>query len=250
MAFSKPSLSYPQRLVGYSHLLYIFTPSPTSKPLMRRLFLLLLLVPSLAACASTTGIPPTQTISPGPCRVKTDMELASLYSLPTDHHSRTRLPDYSHVSDGVTPATLRLQGGRGYLRLPAAWQDYVARLNNHNAIVLKYLFHPDSGWQNSDEYGQVEELAFEDQWVNVLSVSGSRAYIQTFFSDQTPPAQINPNDRRQQLFTIITRDDRLIGSPKGDAWIILIARPAEKLWIPVDYLACPDQPPSSPFFPQ
>ncbi len=208
---------------------------------MRRLILLILLLPCLAACAPSANPPQTQAATPGLCRVKTDMELAEVYSLPTNFHSRTRLPDYSHVSDGVTPATMRLQGGRGYLKLSSDWQDYVARINNHNATVLKYLFHEDSGWQNSTEYGLVEQLAFEDQWLNVTSISGSKAYVQTFFSDQQPPSEITPNDPRQQLFTIVTRDDRLIGSPKGDASIILIARHGEQLWIPVDYLACPQR---------
>ena len=214
-------------------------------------FHVLALLFTLSGCASAApaGPPLTPPASPGPCRIKTDMELPEVNSIPTNYHSRTRLPDYSHVSDGVTPATMRLQGGKGFVELSSAWQDYVSRINHDNPVVLKYLFHTNSGWQNSDQEGQVEQLAFEDQWVNVLSISRSRAYIQTFFGDQAPPAEIVQNDPRQQLFTVITRDERMIGSPKGDAWIILIARHGEQLWIPTAYLSCPNRAPAPVFFP-
>ena len=226
---------------------------PTKKTQMRRALLSLLLVAFLASCGPAAAQPSTPIsgpdVTPGLCRIRTDMELAEVNSIPTGFHSRTRLPDYSHVFDGVTPATMRLQGGRGFLQLPKAWQDYVARINGNNAVVLKYLFHGNSGWQNSDQEAVIEQLAFQDQWLRVLKVSGSKAYVDTFFSDQAPPPEPLKNDPRQQLFTIVTRDDRMIGSPKGDAYIILIARPGEALWIPTGYLACPVRTPGMPIFP-
>jgi hypothetical protein len=196
-------------------------------------FLLAALPAGLASAAQE------KIVSPGLCRVRTDMELPWVGSLPTNYHSRTRLAAYSHIPGGVTPATVRLQGGKGNVQLPAAWQKYVGKINGDNAGILKYLFHRDSGWQNSDQYARVEELVFENQYVNVLRVSGMRAYVGTYFIDRPPPATVSVENR--QLFTIVTREDTIIGSPKGNAYIILIARPGEQLWIPIAYLDCPSR---------
>ena len=184
-------------------------------------------------------------VSPGLCRVKTDMELPWVGSIPTNYHSRTRLPLYAKIPGGITPATVRLQGGVGNLQLPTVWQEYVSKINNNNPIVLKYLFHKDSGWQNSAQYARVEELVFENQNVYVLRISGGKAYVRTFFANQAPPAIATANNR--QLFTIVTRDDKIIGSPKGNAYIILIARPGEQLWIGTQYLDCPNRVPFDTF---
>ena len=180
----------------------------------------------------------TSSVAPGPCRVKTDMELPQVYSIPTRYHSRTQLPEYRHVPGGITPATVRLQGGRGSLQLTPAWIDYVDRLNGRDPRILSYLFHRASGWQNASDYGRVEELAFEDEWLYVTKVHGTRAYVQAYFVDDKPPAQVASRDLRHQSFSVVTRDDRIIGAPPGQATIILIARPSEQLWLPASYLDC------------
>ncbi len=167
--------------------------------------------------------------------IKTDMQLQSVYSINTNFNSRTRLPEYGHVDGGITPATIRLLGGKGNLQLTQPWLDYINLINNNNPIIMKYLFHADSGWQNSDEYGRVEELSFEGNVIDV-NISGDKAYINTFHLNETPPKTVDYNDPRLNLFTIVTREDTLIGSPKGRAYIILIAREGEDLYIPTEYL--------------
>lgn len=176
-------------------------------------------------------------VTPGLCRVKTDMELDWVGTIPTNYNSRTRLPGYSHVSGGITPATVRLQGGKGNLQLTQEWIDYIDRLNEHNDVILRYLFHKDSGWQNSSQYARVEELAFENQFLTVTRVSGDKAYIQTFYVNQKTPGEIKVVNR--QAFTIVTRDNNIIDTPKGRAYIVLIAKPGEVLWIYTKYLQCP-----------
>ncbi len=163
------------------------------------------------------------------------MQLESVYTIPTNFHSRTRLEDYSHVDGGITPASMRFQGGKGNLQLTDEWLNYVNLVNNNNPIIMKYLFHTDSGWQNSDTYGRVEELGFEGNVIDV-TVDGDKAYINTFYLNESPPKMVDYNDPRLNLFTIVTRDDTLIGSPKGRAYIILVAREGERLYIPTEYL--------------
>jgi hypothetical protein len=200
-----------------------------------------ILFAALSACPVAAETIQPQIPSAGLCRVKTDMEMAGLYSLPVNFHSRTHLPSFSHIPGGITPATVRLQGGIGNVQLTPAWLDYVERINGHSPVVVKYLFHKDSGWQNSGQYGRVEQLVFENQWLEVLRVSGDRAYIKTFFLDQNQPSSSTTKDPRIQLFTIVTDEDKIIGTPKGDAYIILMARPGESLYIGTRYLDCPNR---------
>ncbi len=226
--------------------------------MMRRFLLVLALVAVLSASfaapvplANAQGLPAGLSepfagpVSPGLCRVKTDMEIPWLYSLPVNFHSRTRLPQFAKIPGGITPATVRLQGGRGNVQLTPAWLDYIERINNRNPVVIKYLFHADSGWQNSDIYGRVEQLVFENQRVKVLRVSGNRAYIETFFINLNQPSSSSTNDPRVQLFTIVTRDDKIIGTPKGNAYIAIMARAGESLYIGTQYLDCPSRLPMS-----
>jgi hypothetical protein len=214
----------------------------------RFLFLLVctaILFAALWACPVVAQTTQPQIVSPGLCRVKTDMEMERLYSLPVNFHSRTHLKSFNHIPGGITPATVRLQGGIGNVQLTPAWLDYVERINGHNPVVMKYLFHKDSGWQNSNQYGRVEQLVFENQWLEVLRVSGNRAYVKTFFLNQSQPGSSTTKDARIQLFTIVTDEDKIIGTPKGDAYIILMARPGESLYLGTQYLDCPGQLPGT-----
>ena len=192
----------------------------------------------LAGWAMGCGAAQPQTVTPGACRVKTDMELAAVYSIPTNFHSRTLLPDYRHVPGGITPATVRLEGGIGNVQLTPEWIAFVGRINGRSPAILSYLFKPDSGWQNSEQNGRVEELAFEDTFLNVLRVDAGRAYIQTYTVADAPPRVAMKADLRQQRFTVVTRDDTIIGAPPGEASIVLIARAGEQLWLPAEYLDC------------
>lgn len=164
------------------------------------------------------------------------MQLKSVYSIPTNFHSRTKLPEYSHIPGGITPATMRFQGGKGNVQLTKEWLDYVNQINSNNPIIMKYLFHKDSGWQNSIQYGRVEEMGFQGNVIDV-DIEGNKAYVKTFFLNETPPKTVDYSDPRLNVFTIVTRDDKMIGTPKGKAYIILIAREGERLWIPTEYLA-------------
>jgi len=211
--------------------------------MIKRILITILLVLCLAGATypALAAPAPAGVVTPGLCRVKTDMELPYANGLPVNYRSRTLLASFTHIPGGITPATIRLQGGVGSLQLSPAWMGYISLINQGSATKLNYLFHANSGWQNSTQRGTVEELAFENQWMNVLRVSGQRAYVQTYFVNEQPPATIIPNDPRRQLFTIVTADNHIIGSPKGNAYIVLIARRGEVLWIPTYYLDCPSR---------
>lgn len=212
---------------------------------MRRLLLALLLCAVLlgGVLPAQAAALPAGIVSAGTCYVKTDMQLPYVGTLPTNYHSRTLLPLYRRIPGGITPATIRLQGGVGNVQLSPAWIDYVERINGRNPKIANYMFHTDSGWQNSSQYGRVEELVFEGQPVTVMRISGLRAYVQTYYVNQLQPFVADL--AQTQLFTIVTRDDTLIGAPAGPARIILIARPGETLWIAVTYLTCPSRLPKS-----
>lgn len=170
-------------------------------------------------------------------RVRTDMQLKSVYDIPTNFHSRTRLPQYSHVAGGQTPATIRLQGGKGNVQYPAAWITYVEKiLNDGDPAKGKYLFHEDSGIQNSSTKGRMEEVTCEGNVVDVVAITGRSAFIRTFHTNDMPPTKKDLADHRIQRFTIVTNDDKLVGSPKGNVYFPLMARPGESLYLSLDYL--------------
>lgn len=196
-----------------------------------------------------TGIVSAQASQPpvtaGLCQVKTDMQLQWLYGLYLGGHSRTQNTKFSHIPGGQTPATIRLQGGVGNVDLGKAWPDFVARINGRNQTIINYLTRDDSGWHNSGDPWRVEELVFEGQWLEVIRVSGMRAYIRTFHTDELQPISSSTTDPRIQLFTVVTRQDTLVGSPKGNIYILLMGRPAESLWIGTQYLTCPSRLPKT-----
>jgi len=133
------------------------------------------------------------------------------------------------------PSTVRLQGGTGTINLPKAWMDYVKKINvttkNYN-----YLVKPDSGWHNQGEENHFEELTFSGNVLDVLRIEGNRAYIRTYFTNETPPTEaIQPREKSLhplvQMFSIQYRD-RLDMSTDGRYCLtLIIANPGEQLWI-------------------
>lgn len=170
-------------------------------------------------------------------KIKTDMQLRDVYDIQTNFHSRTQLPVYSHVIGGQTPATMRLQGGKGDVQYPPEWITYCEKiLNNGDVPKGKYLFHINSGIQNSSIKGRMIEGTCEGNIVDVIAVTGNTAFLRTYHTNDMPPSVKDISDPRIQKFTVVTRDDELVGSPKGDVYFPLMARPGENLWISMDYL--------------
>lgn len=192
----------------------------------------------------------TGVVTPGLCRVMTDMELHHVYSIPTNYHSRTLLPEYKYLPGGETTATMRLQGGVGNVQYPPVWMNYVVNILNAGPDKKRaenYLFRKAGGIQNSDQKGRMEELTTEGNFVLVTNVSGIRAYLQTYHANDTPPTVRDLSDSRIQRITVVNRLDQLTRSTSFETYFPLMARPGEQLWIPIQYLSCPDRAPYQTF---
>jgi len=191
----------------------------TSKLFAALLLVALLLSPVTPARAAGVA----DVVTPGLCIVKTDMQIPWMGSLFVNYHSRTRLKLFRFIPGHMTPATIRLQGGRGNVPLPQPWRDYLGLVNNNNAQFIKYVNHFDSGWVNAQLW-TAEQIVFESQYVFVERVSGNKAYVKTYHVDEAPPATVDLSDPRIQYFTIVTREDRIIFAPPGKLRAFLIAR--------------------------
>lgn len=174
-------------------------------------------------------------------QIKTDMELASVYTIQTNFHSRTLLPEYSRLPGGETTATMRLQcdlpGFKGNVQYPPIWMDWVKNvLNEGDPTRWKYLFRRDGGIQNSDTEGRMEQLTCEGNIVEVVAKVGHKYLIRTFSTDQTPPKVWSGTDPRIQRITVVNKLDKLTRSTAKDVWFPLMARPGEQLWLDEKYL--------------
>lgn len=107
--------------------------------------------------------------------IKTDMQLESVYDIPTNYHSRTLLPGYKYLPGGETTATMRFQSDspsfKGNVQYLPAWIDWVKNtLNEGDKTRWKYLFRKDGGIQNSGTEGRMEQLGCEGNMVDVYAL--------------------------------------------------------------------------------
>ncbi len=158
-------------------------------------------------------------------RVKDDLEAGSL--------SRPFL------RNGL-PSTVRIRGGKGFVRLTTSWLNYVAKLNTVSAY--SYIFKDASGWHNQGDMVRVEQLTFSGNIVKVNRVSNGRAYIDAFFLSDTPPASA-PTLSIANLSPVIqfftTQYNTYLDMSTDGRWpkILVIANPGEELWMNVNDLA-------------
>ena len=138
------------------------------------------------------------------------------------------------------PSTVRIRGGKGFVRLTTTWLNYVARLNT--AIAYNYLFKDASGWHNQGDMNRVEQLTFSGNVVKVNRISNGRAYIDAFSLADTPPASstiptISNLSPVIQYFT--TQYTSYLDMSTDGRWpkILVIANPGEVLWMDVNDLA-------------
>lgn len=174
-------------------------------------------------------------------QVKTDMECPSVYTIPTNYHSRTLLPGYSHLPGGETTATMRLQcdllSFKGNVQYPPIWMAWVKNvLNEGDKARYQYLFRKAGGIQNSEIEGRMEQLTCEGNFVDVVAVEGHKYFISTFSTDQAPPATWDGFDPRIQRITVVNKLDQLTRSTAKEVYFPLMARPGERLWLDEKYL--------------
>lgn len=183
--------------------------------------------------------------------IKTDMECPSVYTIPTNYHSRTLLPGYSHLPGGETTATMRFQcdspGFKGNVQYPPAWMAWVKNtLNEGDKTRYQYLFRQAGGIQNSSIEGRMEQLGCEGNFVEVIAIEGNKYYISTFTTDQAPPSKWDGFDPRVHRITVVNKLDQLTRSTAKEVWFPLMARPGERLWLDEKYLK-PVMPPIQSF---
>ena len=169
--------------------------------------------------------PAASTAYPRLMRIKDDLEAGSL--------SRPFL------RNGL-PSTVRIRGGKGFVRLTTSWLNYVAKLNT--ASAYNYIFKEASGWHNQGDLVRVEQLTFSGNVVKVNRISNGRAYIDAFTVTDTPPAStptlsITNLSPLVQFFT--TQYDTYLDISTDGRWpkILVIANPDEELWMDVNDLA-------------
>lgn len=147
-----------------------------------------------------------------------------------------------NIRDGY-PATTRIYGGSGGVRLSPAWMQYVRDINIGEGYKYHYTntdrteFKDCVGWHNKGYPNLVEQLTFAGNVVDVTSIVGNRAYIRCYYNDQTPPAPIWPDkdhlDPLVQLFTtqFKTKLDKTTNGKYPRT--VIIANPGERLWMDI-----------------
>ena len=169
--------------------------------------------------------PTTTQPFPKMMRIKDDLEAGSL--------SRP------YLRDGL-PSTVRIRGGKGFVRLTTTWMNYVARLNT--ASAYNYIFKDSSGWHNQGDMSRVEQLTFSGNFVKVNRIVNGRAYIDAYSLADTPPSTtahptITSLSTLIQFFT--TQYTTYLDMSTDGRWpkILVIANPGEELWMDVNDLA-------------
>lgn len=135
------------------------------------------------------------------------------------------------------PSTVPLFGGAGDLQVPESWIAYLRTIMTKQ-VVEGYLFRDASGWQNGSHFGHVRELTFSGNIVNVLSIEGNKAYVETIPITYAPPnVPVKPTETHLHRFIhmfSIQYDNHLDMTTDGRfAYIILFSLPGERLWMDV-----------------
>jgi hypothetical protein len=150
------------------------------------------------------------------------------------------------IRDGY-PATERIYGGKGSVKLSREWMIYVNRINGIDGCKYQFvdfenyptchIFKPNVGWHNKGYDNLIEQLTFAGNIVDVISIEGDRAYIRSFYNDQMPPAPIWPDkdhlDPKVQLFTTQFKTKLDVTTNGKYPRTLIIANPGERLWIDV-----------------
>ena len=173
--------------------------------------------------------------------IKTDMELAFVYDIPTNFHSRTRLAVFSHLPGGETTATMRLQCDKptfkGNVQYPPTWMEWTIKvLNRGNKQAENYLFRKAGGIQNSATKGRMEQVACEGNLVSVIKHDRGKRFLYTFHTDEKPPTYRDVTDPRINKITVVNKLDQLTRSTAFDVFFPLMGRPGEELWLDQIYL--------------
>lgn len=145
------------------------------------------------------------------------------------------VPPRPYIRDGL-PATVRLRGGKDFVRLPDKWMEYVRSINT--AAAYNYIFKPASGWHNQGDLCRVEQVTFAGNILDVTRIEGNRAYIRSFDVGSDPPASpIMPNVSNLhplvQLFT--TQYLRWLDMTTNGRYprVLIVSNPGEELWIDI-----------------
>ena len=131
------------------------------------------------------------------------------------------------------PCTKLLKGGTGNVNIPDAWMNYI---NKMNPTQTAYLWKDASGWHNTGNKNNVRQITFGGNVVSGKMQNG-QLYIDTFFTNQTPPTVIPPlyaldnPDIHTQYFTAQYRDHLDMSTSGRWPRILLLANPGEKLWM-------------------
>jgi GH25 family lysozyme M1 (1,4-beta-N-acetylmuramidase) len=149
------------------------------------------------------------------------------------------------IRDGY-PATERIYGGKGGVRLSDAWMQFVRDINVGEGYKYHYTntdrteFKDSVGWHNKGYLNLVEQLTFSGNIVDVTSIENGRAYIRTFYNDQKPPAPIWPDkehlDPLVQLFTTQFKTKLDMTTNGKYPRTLIIANHGERLWIDIENL--------------
>jgi hypothetical protein len=183
--------------------------------------------------------------------ILTDMQLRNVYDIPTNFHSRTRLPAYKKLPGGETTATMRFQcdskAFKGNVQYPPAWMEWVIKvLNQGNKTAENYLFRKDGGIQNSDQKGRMEQLGCEGNLLEITAISGNKYFFRHSHTDEKPPTTRNVSDPRIHRITVVNLQDQLTRSKPFDVYFPLMARPGEQMWLDKMYLAPVEVSPPQP----
>lgn len=162
--------------------------------------------------------------------ILSDMEVAVANGLPVNYHSRTRLPEFSHIPGGETVATVGLTGGEGNVEYPAPW---IAYLKTRNGQKWDFFTGPNAGIHNAGDEGNVRQVTCESNYVQVLRIDGDKAYVRVYAKTDRVPTTRNPV--LEHIMIAVTIDDKL-DLIKGGVYYVLMANAGESLWIPVSML--------------
>jgi GH25 family lysozyme M1 (1,4-beta-N-acetylmuramidase) len=138
------------------------------------------------------------------------------------------------------PSTVRISGGKGFVRLTNTWLAFVAKLNT--SAAYNYLFKDSSGWHNNGDANRVEQLTFSGNIVRVNNISSGKAYIETLFLNDNPPAPVvipSISNLSTTIHYFTTQYNTYLDMSADGRWprILVIANPGETLYMDVNDLA-------------
>lgn len=180
--------------------------------------------------STSSPIPPPVIVPPV---VTPPVTTAGLYRVKHDFEKPVKVSRSSGWKPGTKlrglPETVRLMGGRGSVLMSVAWTKHIQKINTPNGY--RYVQKEKSGWTNAGPFPRVECLTFGGNIVEVTKIVGNKAYVKTYFNNQTPPPEFGPLSLVQR-FSVVYNDGTVeMATPVGNVYTVLIANPGEELWI-------------------